>query len=239
MKLAFTIADIERHWDHTAHDDYDGINSKTNSYMRRFEEGFAMLPVKDGDRVLDAGCGTGNGICYFGTRRKISGIGVEVSAAMLTFAEKKVKELGLPFQLFKQDVETMTGYDGEFDAALSFEVLEHTPSPKRYIEQVHRMLKPGGHAIFTTPNTSWAAIHWFVGVSGLHHSEGPHYFVPRQEIIDLLKGTGFEIIGEKTSVLIPAGPGFLLNFGRRLEEKLGERWMTRIGLRRIFAVRKV
>lgn len=236
--MAFTIEDIERHWDHTAHDDYDGINSKTNSYMRRFEEGFKLMPVDDGARLLDAGCGTGNGICYFGTRRRVSGIGVEVSSAMLALAESKIRKLGLSFELIKGNVEDMTGHDAEFDAALSFEVLEHTPSPQRYISQVYRMLKPGGRAVFTTPNTSWAAIHWFVGVTGIHHSEGPHYFVPREEIIDRLTGAGFRILQEKTSVLVPAGPEFLLKAGRRWEEKLGERWMTRVGLRRIFLVQK-
>lgn len=236
--MAFSIQDIERHWDHTAHDDYDGINSKTNSYMRRFEEGFNLMPIEDGAYILDAGCGTGNGICYFGQRRRISGVGVEVSSAMLALAEGKVKKLGLPFKLMKMNVEDMTGYDHAFDAALSFEVLEHTPSPQRYIAQVYRMLKPGGRAVFTTPNTSWAAIHWFVGVTGIHHSEGPHYFVPREEIRFLLEGTGFNILHEKTSVLIPAGPEFLLKWGRNMENKLGERWMTRIGLRRIFVVQK-
>ncbi len=143
-----------------------------------------------------------------------------------------------PQGLEEQDSEARTGHDAEFDVALSFEVLEHTPSPTTYIGQVYRMMKPGGTAVFTTPNTSWAAIHWFVGVTGLHHSEGPHRFVPRQEIIDLLTGAGFKILREKTSVLIPDGPGFLLRAGRLLEERVSEGFMRRCGLRRIFIVQK-
>ncbi len=236
--MAFKIEDIERHWDHTANDDYDGINAKTNSYSRRFEEGFNLLPLSDGAYVLDAGCGTGNGICYFAQRRRISGIGVDVSSAMLALADAKFKKLGLSFEVQKLDVEEMTGYSDFFDAALSFEVLEHTPSPRTYISHVYRMLKPGGTAVFTTPNTSWAIVHWFVAITGIHHSEGPHRFVPRREIMDLLTEAGFKILKEKTSVLIPAGPEFLLAFGRRLEKMIGRGWMSRVGLRRIFVVQK-
>ncbi|MEW6365682.1 MAG: class I SAM-dependent methyltransferase [Acidobacteriota bacterium] len=236
--MRFRIDDVAAHWDHTAHDDYDGINSKTNSYMRRFEEGYNLLGMEDGAYVLDAGCGTGNGIVFFSQRKKISGIGVDVSQAMLDLAQNKIASLGVPFKVYKQDVEDMVGMDSTFDAALSFEVLEHTPAPRTYLAQVYRMLKPGGKAVFTTPNTSWAAVHWFVGVTGIHHSEGPHYFIPRNELVELLTGVGFKILREKTSVMIPVGPEFLLRWGRRIEEKLGERWMSKVGLRRIFVVQK-
>jgi len=236
--VGFDIDDIEKHWDHTAHDDYDGVNAQTNSYLRRFEEGYHLMPLHDGAVVLDAGCGTGNGICYFSLRSKISGVGVDVSTAMLELAEAKIKRLGLPFQIFRQNIEEMTGYDDHFDAAFSFEVLEHTPNPRRYVEQVHRMLKKGGTAVFTTPNTRWEIVHWFVAVTGLHHSEGPHRFIPRAEIIEILTKAGFTVLKEKTTVLVPAGPRFLVSLGRRLEERLGERWMRHIGLRRLFLVQK-
>src|SRR5437667_9735527 len=51
-----------------------------------------------------------------------------------------------------------------FDAVICAEVLEHVPDPQRLFSEVHRVLRPGGHLVLTTPQP------W-----GLH--EEPHdYF---------------------------------------------------------------
>lgn len=41
-----------------------------------------------------------------------------------------------------------------FDAAISIEVLEHLENPFHFTREVHRILKPNGIFIFTTPNPS-------------------------------------------------------------------------------------
>jgi SAM-dependent methyltransferase len=38
----------------------------------------------------------------------------------------------------------------EYDCVLSSQVLEHVPSPDRYLEEAHRVLKPGGRLILST-----------------------------------------------------------------------------------------
>ena len=40
---------------------------------------------------------------------------------------------------------------GSFDFVLCTEVLEHVPDPHRAYEEIARVLKPGGHALITTP----------------------------------------------------------------------------------------
>jgi len=47
-------------------------------------------------------------------------------------------------------------FDSEaFDVIVSSECIEHTPSPLQAIEEMIRVLKPGGTLIFTTPNKLW------------------------------------------------------------------------------------
>jgi SAM-dependent methyltransferase len=41
--------------------------------------------------------------------------------------------------------------DGSFDAVLCTEVLEHVPEPIRVLEEISRILKPGGSAFITAP----------------------------------------------------------------------------------------
>ena len=88
--------------------------------------------------------------------------------------------------------------------------------------------------MLSCPNTSWDWIHSLVAFLGIHHSEGPHRFVPRKEIICHLQNAGLDIVKEKTSILIPVGPKPLLNFGEMIEHILGERIRRYVALRRYF-----
>jgi SAM-dependent methyltransferase len=71
-------------------------------------------------------------------------VGVDVDAGMLAhpLLRLRAKALGgaLPFR------------DGSFDVVTSNMVAEHLPDPKRVLEDVHRVLRPGGKFAFHTPN---------------------------------------------------------------------------------------
>ena len=61
--------------------------------------------------------------------------------------------------------------DETFDLALSDYVLEHVENPAQFLAEVYRVLKPGGHFFFRTPNiyhyvalVSAATPHWFHGL---------------------------------------------------------------------------
>ena len=43
--------------------------------------------------------------------------------------------------------------DGSVDHVLSFQVFEHVDSPQRYLQECHRVLKPGGTVLLTTHGT--------------------------------------------------------------------------------------
>lgn len=49
------------------------------------------------------------------------------------------------------DLERLCG-DVRFDAAVSIQVIEHLPSPKRMLDGIHMILKPGGALVLTAPN---------------------------------------------------------------------------------------
>ncbi len=238
--MTFTIEQVAEHWDHTAKSGYEEFNAKTVSYGRRFTDAIEMIEaspeatIRGGARLVDVGCGTGNGLLIFHERFGVSGVGVDVSEGMLDIARAKVDGRSLPVEVHQIDGESLPFEENTFDAGISFEVLEHTPNPARLLRELARVVKPGGTVVVSTPNTLWEPVHWFAAKTGLHHSEGPHRDVSRREILEGLRAAGLRILDERTTVLVPAGPPALVRLGQAIESALPAVVLRVIALRRLF-----
>ena len=103
--------------------------------------------VKDGDRVLDVGCGNGRLLELF-KDKIINYAGIDVSEKLIDLAKKKYPEnnflvadnLNLPFP------------ENNFDKVFSIAVLHTIPSKglrEKAISELKRVLKPGGFLILT------------------------------------------------------------------------------------------
>ena len=114
----------------------------------------------------------------------------------------------------------LTFEDSYFDAILCYETIEHMPCPEDFIEELARVLKPGGLLVLTTPNILWEPIHLLAPILGLHHSEGPHRMLSRRRLRNIFAKNSFLINKEKTFVLVPAGPKFLISIGKAIERIL-------------------
>ena len=95
-------------------------------------------------RVLEIGTGTG--------------YGVEIVAPhaeqFVTIDKFRTESLVLPenAQFIQAEVPPLPFGDGEFDCVISFQVIEHIRDDRRFVAEVHRVLRPGGIFIVTTPN---------------------------------------------------------------------------------------
>ncbi len=237
----WSLEDVGKHWDET--EDYDDINKNTYSYFRRFTDSLAMSSVKDGDLLLDVCCRTGNGAKYYSEHRKIKAVCMDVSNKMLKICAENMSSVDSSgnkpdFTLKYFDSYPLPAENEAFDVVLSLETLEHMPNPANFVEELHRVLKPDGELILSTPNIIWEPVHWFAAVTHIHHGEGPHKFLRRKHVIKYLKNAGFKIKKERTTVFIPFGPKFLTNFGDKIEKAMGERLRRILCLRRIFICEK-
>jgi 2-polyprenyl-3-methyl-5-hydroxy-6-metoxy-1,4-benzoquinol methylase len=102
--------------------------------------------IQAGDRVLDVGFGEGYGADIL-TRSGAEYLGVELDAGMVSHARERY---GLAFDTY--DGKSIPAGEGTFDVVVSFQVIEHVPEPSPWLAEIRRVLKPGGTAIFTTPN---------------------------------------------------------------------------------------
>jgi len=73
--------------------------------------------------------------------------GVDLSPTHLQIASRRFALYGVPADLRLADAEGLPFEDGTFDAVYTFGVIHHTPNTQKAVEEIHRVLKPGGRAI--------------------------------------------------------------------------------------------
>lgn len=102
-----------------------------------------MLEISPGDRVIDVGCGPGNYTRYLA---EAAGdglvVGLDASEAMVAAAAKKGGGANLAY--LRGDACSLPFDDGVFDAACSVGVIHMIEEPMAALEEMVRVLAPGG-----------------------------------------------------------------------------------------------
>lgn len=131
-------------------DDY----SETEGYAEEADLGLGCgLPtqfakIKTGDTVIDLGSGAGND-CFLarhetGATGKV--IGVDFTPAMIKQARTNAEKLGYNNVEFREgDIDDMPVSDDVADVIVSNCVLNLVPNKSKVINEIFRVLKPGGH----------------------------------------------------------------------------------------------
>ena len=127
------------------------------SLVKRYESELILnlLSPKQGEVILDAGCGTG----IFTLDILLSGskvIGLDLSLPMLMRGEKKIK--GFPFQIVLANMLDLPFPEGSFDKVVSVTALEFIEDGKAAVGELFRVTKRGGRIVVATLNSlsPWA-----------------------------------------------------------------------------------
>lgn len=126
-------------------------NEAYAKFLSTWESGFyakyadAIKPVKAGGRVLDVGCGVGQVVGRL-TADGYEAFGVDVSSPNIERASKVSSRC----QLY--DGKHLPFKDGFFGGAGAFNVLEHVDEPEKFIEELVRVVEPGGRVVLSSPN---------------------------------------------------------------------------------------
>lgn len=99
-----------------------------------------------GKKVLEIGIGNGADAAMFALNGGLY-TGADLTEAALAATRKHFEVLGLPGNFQKENAEALTFAADHFDMVYSHGVLHHTPNTQTAIDEVYRVLKPGGHAI--------------------------------------------------------------------------------------------
>jgi SAM-dependent methyltransferase len=104
-------------------------------------------PFTAGKLVLDVACGTGFGAAILRSGGAGGVIGFDLSWDAL--AQCRAGD-GMLF--CRGDGTKLPIRDESFDAATSFETVEHIPDYAGFVRELHRVLRPGGVLVLSTPN---------------------------------------------------------------------------------------
>ncbi len=178
---------------------YAGMRAISRALLRRHWR------ARDGARVLDAGCGTGNNLVHFADLG--APVGIDLSEEALRFCRTRRvtavrgSVLSLPFA------------DASFDLVTSFDVLYHrwVQDDAAAVRELARVLRPGGLLLVRNPALKllWGA-HDEAVLSRTRYT--------RAEMQALLRGAGLEVLRVSycNTLLFP-----LLLLRRTLDRLLG------------------
>ena len=130
-----------------------------------------------GKKILDVGCGTGNDLTRF-ARGGANIVGIDLAEHSIELAKSNFTLRNLTGEFRVMDGEALEFEDNSFDMVYCHTVLHFTPEPQKMIDEIARVLKPGGEAILMTVNRrSWLnAMHKLMKVE-IDHLEAPVFYM--------------------------------------------------------------
>ncbi|MET9732610.1 class I SAM-dependent methyltransferase [Streptomyces sp. NPDC006458] len=104
----------------------------------------AELGLREGGRVLDAGCGTGRALPPLRAAVGASGVvlGADLTPAMLAAAVAAGRDRD--GRLLLADVAALPLRSGSLDAVFGAGLIAHLPEPERNLRELRRVVRPGG-----------------------------------------------------------------------------------------------
>ncbi len=205
------------------------------AFARRARIIFDNLNLSGNKKVLDVGCGRGFylkvlAFCWPG----LDLYGLDLKQKYLETAKHFLGKT--PVHLLNGDATAMPFPDNFFDRVIASEILEHLKDDNKAIEQIYRVLRPGGIALITVPNKNYpllwdpanwlleklfkvhlpSNIWWLAGIWADHQR-----LYGKKEIEEKLKATGFKIYKTwlATCYCFPFSHFLLYGLGKNLVEK--------------------
>lgn len=128
-------------------------------------------------KILDVGCGTGNDLTRF-AKGGANIVGIDLAAHSIELAENNFAMRDLDGEFHVMDGEAMEFEDNSFDMVYCHTVLHFTPDPQKMINEIARVLKPGGEAILMTVNRkSWLNVMHKLMKVEIDHLDAPVFYM--------------------------------------------------------------
>lgn len=185
---------------------YKGILIHADTGVHEQAMSLLQSSVPIGARVLDLGCGAG----AFSQRLADQGYSV---VALDVDREKWIPK-DIPFFQLDVDLGISGSVPDKYDAVCCLEVIEHVENPWNLLREVHKVVRPGGHLLISTPNIASFLSRALFLVTGKFHQFGDTDLsyghispISEFELLNIAKSTGWKALH-----VLPAGYLPILDF---------------------------
>jgi ubiquinone/menaquinone biosynthesis C-methylase UbiE len=137
---------VTKNWFKDWSNEYDSTLGKVKRHHKLLDLVVESSGVKDNDKVLDIGCGTGLLSLKFLKKADCLIYGVDNSPPMLKIFKDKIEKLKLSGEISCTlgDAESLDFPSEKFDIIASTVTLHHVKNKYPVIKKIYRLLKPGG-----------------------------------------------------------------------------------------------
>lgn len=235
-KRPWSLEDVGNFWSSIR--EYDSVNETIYPYVRRFTNSYNLavkyLPRNDYE-MLDVQTRTGKGSLFWHEKGKLkSSVGVDFSDFFLTTAAERLADSELEFKTLKIRDFPLPFKDDKFDLICSYETIEHVYEYRTFFSELMRVLKKDGILILTCPNRMWEWVHWLLAIININHSEGPHRFLKRKELLGCIRDYNAKVLEENSTIILPFNNKLTIKIDKFLERILPKPLKSLIALRRTF-----
>jgi len=174
----------------------DVSKTRNKKNMERPWYGPALKLIRDfprGTKVLDIGCGLGE-FSHILTKK---GFAVQCADGSKTYV-RRMKKKGFHAKCFDFN-EKFPYQKNSFDLVVSLEVIEHVEKAEQFLSEIHRILKPGGHLLLSTPNVAYFGLRLRAMLGVPPPDEGYHFrFFTFKSLKKILMKEGFGVVKHKS-----------------------------------------
>ena len=125
----------------------DKIPSDNPIHQRLLQAYYLAKPFVKGN-LLELGCGEGRGVELLSPLAE-SYLALDKIQEVINRLKEKYPDVKFEQAVFPPFKNLA---DNSFDSIVSFQVIEHVKDDHGFLKEIHRVLKPGGVAVLTTPN---------------------------------------------------------------------------------------
>ena len=188
---------------------WDEVSKKRYSIYYSYLPTIAEFNDHKGEKLLEIGVGVGTDALEYG-KGGANVTGIDLTETAIEITKNRFKQKNLKGIFKTDDAENLSFSDNMFDIVYCFGILHHTPNTKKSINEIRRVLKPGGKAIIMLYAKGWK--HYCIRLFYNGLLKGQLFKMSKQEVIN------------KNSEVEGNSPLTKVYSRKEIEELFGKKW---------------